>query len=220
MSMGELAERLTRIRAAYRKSIPSRFLEQMRAATEELRRSGQAAAASGEGDRAPGFALPDSQGKVVRLEEVLQRGLAVVSFFRGHWCPYCNAELDALSAALPEIESSGGILLVASPQLPTHSRALRQRRDLGFEILFDRGGEVAARYGLRFDLPGYLVEVYRQLGIDLESTNDEAHWRLPIPARYIVDRDGRIRYARVDPDYTRRPEPAETVAALRRMSAP
>ncbi len=116
---------------------------------------------------------------------------------------------------LPEITAAGGTLVVISPQLPTHSRALRQRRKLGFEILFDEAGEVAARFGLRFTLPEYLVEVYRQLGIDLEATHGEPHWRLPITARYIVDQDRQIRYARVDPDYTRRPEPEETVAALR-----
>lgn len=215
--MGELEARLTRIREASRRSIPPRFLERMRRAIDDLRRSGQAQRALGRGDRAPDFILRDSRGRAVGLAETLARTPVVLGFIRGHWCPYCNAELEALDAALPELEGAGGTLLVLSPQLPLHSRALRQRRGLGFEILFDEGGAVAARFGLRFGLPGYLVEVYRELGIDLETASGDPSWRLPIPARYIVDRDRRIRYARVDADHTRRAEPAETLAALREI---
>ena len=107
--------------------------------------------------------------------------------------------------------------MAISPQLPNHSRALRQRRGLGFEILFDQGGEVAARFNLRFALPEYLVAVYQRLGIDLEAANGEPHWRLPIAARYLVGQNGRIRYASVSPDYTRRPEPETIITALGKL---
>jgi len=109
------------------------------------------------------------------------------------------------------------MLFAISPQLPAQSRALEQQRKLGFRILFDEMSGVAASFGLRFALPRYLVDVYRRLGIDLEAANGEPRWRLPIAARYIVDRNRRIRYARVNADYTRRPEPGETVAALRAL---
>lgn len=73
---------------------------------------------------------------------------------------------------------------------------------------------VIDRWGLLWHLPDYLVEVYREFDIDLEETNGNDDWTLPLPARYIVDTEGKVRYARVGADYTRRPEPQETVEAL------
>lgn len=87
-------------------------------------------------------------------------------------------------------------------------------RSLGFEILRDEGNEVAAAYGLRYRLPAKLEKAYRGFGIDLEASNGESSWTLPLPARYIIDTAGTVRYARVNVDYSQRPEPAETVEAL------
>ena len=118
---------------------------------------------------------------------------------------------------LPEIEEAGGTLTAISPQLPEFSADLIHRHRLGFDILRDEGLQVTRRYGLEYDLPDDLVKVYSSLGIHLDQTNDEPHWRLPLPARYIIGTDGTIQYARVHPDYTTRPEPAETVQALREL---
>ena len=85
---------------------------------------------------------------------------------------------------------------------------------LGFEILRDAGNEVAHAFGLRFQVPDDLKRVYGGFGIDLDTANGEGSWTLPMPARYVLATDGTVRYARVHPDYTRRPEPSETVAAL------
>lgn len=101
--------------------------------------------------------------------------------------------------------------------MPEFSKDLIRRHRLGFEILRDEGLRVTGRYGLEYNLPDDLVEVYSSLGIHLDHTNDEPRWRLPLPARYIVATDGTIRYARVHPDYTIRPEPAETVMALHEL---
>jgi len=120
---------------------------------------------------------------------------------------------------LPEIEEAGATLTAISPQLPEFSRDLIRRHRLGFEILRDEGLQVTRRYGLEYNLPDDLAGLYASLGIHLDQTNDEPRWRLPLPARYIVATDGTIRHARVHPDYTTRPEPAETVKALRELSA-
>ena len=92
-----------------------------------------------------------------------------------------------------------------------------KRHTLGFEILTDEGSQVIGSYGLEYRLPDYLIDVYKQFNIHLDETNGESLWRLPLPARYIVDTDRTIRDARVHPDYTTRPEPAETVEILRRL---
>lgn len=86
-----------------------------------------------------------------------------------------------------------------------------------FELLIDRGNAVARRFGLGYALPEDLRAIYRALGIDLEVANGDASWTLPVPARYVVDRAGVVRAADVDPDYTRRTEPEETIAALRSL---
>jgi len=85
------------------------------------------------------------------------------------------------------------------------------------ELLSDPGNRVAEKYGLVYKLPDDLKQIYLQFGIDLEKYNKDDSWRLPMPARYIVDRNGVIRYASVDPDYTIRPEPADTIEALKRI---
>ncbi len=102
--------------------------------------------------------------------------------------------------------------------MPEYSRELSQQRGLTFEILSDRGNEVAAQFGLRWQLPDYLREIYREFPLDLPKFNGDDSWTLPIPARFVVDRSGVIRAAQSDPDYTTRPEPAETLEALRRLS--
>lgn len=91
------------------------------------------------------------------------------------------------------------------------------RHRLRFEILRDEGNQVAESYGLRYALPDYLIETYQSFPIDLEASNGDDSWTLPLPARYIIDTDGVIRYARVNADYRYRPEPSETVEALRAL---
>jgi len=129
-------------------------------------------------------------------------------------------ELVALQAILPEITALGAALVAISPQLPEHNRELIRTRQLTFEILTDRGNEVAARFGLRFALPDYLREMYRTFPLDLEKFNGDATWTLPMPARFVVDRHGIIQGAESDPDYTTRPEPEDTLEALRALSRP
>jgi peroxiredoxin len=104
-----------------------------------------------------------------------------------------------------------------SPQLPHHNRELIRSRSLGFEILSDAGNAVAARFGLRFALPDYLKALYATFPLDIAAYNGDASWTLPMPARFIIDRRGIIRYAQSDPDYTTRPEPEDTLAALRAL---
>jgi peroxiredoxin len=115
---------------------------------------------------------------------------------------------------LPTITELGASLVAISPQRPEHNRELVRSRGLEFPVLSDAGNEVAARFGLRFTLPDYLREVYASFPLDLAAYNGDASWTLPMPARFIVDRRGIIRYAESDPDYTTRPEPEHTLAAL------
>ena len=96
-------------------------------------------------------------------------------------------------------------------------RETDEPKPLAFELLRDFGNQVAEAYGLAFTLPDDLREIYVKFGIDLAKGNGDGTWRLPMPARFVIDRSGVIRAMDADPDYTRRPEPAATVEILRKL---
>ena len=104
-----------------------------------------------------------------------------------------------------------------SPQVARTPRETEEPKPFSFEMLRDLGNRVAEQYGLVFTLPDALREIYLKFGIDLARGNGDGTWRLPIPARFVLDRGGIIRAADADPDYTRRPEPAQTVEVLKAL---
>ena len=106
---------------------------------------------------------------------------------------------------------------MVSPQVARTPRETADPRPLSFEVLRDFGNRVAGEYGLVFTLPDDLREIYLKIGIDLARGNGDGTWRLPIPARFVIDRQGIIQAADADPDYTRRPEPEHTVEILRQL---
>jgi len=200
-------------------SVPRSVIETMHRATAELIESAAAQRARKAGDVAPSFSLKDPEGNVVNSAELLKRGPLVLSFYRGVWCPYCNMELQALEAAKAEFDKYGATLVAISPQTAPNSRKSVRQNKLSFPILSDVKGKVGAAFGLRFNLPDYLVELYKQLKNDLPSFNDDPSWTLPMPARYVIGQDGMILYSEVNPDYTRRPEPEDMIPVLQRATA-
>ncbi|GEL01044.1 peroxiredoxin-like family protein [Swaminathania salitolerans] len=197
-------------------NVPHAVIETMHRATAELVASGAAEKALKAGDKAPAFTLNDPDGNPVSSADLLARGPLVVSFYRGVWCPYCNMELQALEAALPSFRDLGAELVAISPQTAANSRKSVRQNDLDFPILSDTHNDVAAQFGLRFTMPDYLIELYRNLKNDLPGFNGDDSWTLPMPGRFVIGQDGVILYAEVNPDYTRRPEPADMLPALRR----
>ncbi len=119
---------------------------------------------------------------------------------------------------LPEIESLGATLVAITPQLAEHNQALVTKRGLTFELLSDPGNGVASAFRLTFRLPDDLETVYRAFKIALPAYNGDDSWTLPMPARYVIDTSGQIRAAEVNADYTRRPEPEETVNAAKAIA--
>lgn len=196
-------------------NVPPSVINIMHRATGELIDAGAATKAFKAGERAPLFTLNDSDGQPISSAELLEKGPLVISFYRGVWCPYCNMELQALEQVLPEFTASGASLLAISPQTAANSRRSIRQNQLSFPILSDPRNTVAAAFGLRFSLPGYLVELYQQLKNDLPAFNGDNSWTLPMPARYVINQKGIIVYAEVNPDYTRRPDPQEMLPALR-----
>jgi peroxiredoxin len=195
-------------------SVPRSVIETMHRATAELIASGQAERAKKAGDMAPAFTLDNQLGSPTSSAALLAQGPLVVTFYRGVWSPYCNLELQAIQAALSDIKARGAQVVAISPQTAPNSRKSARQNQLGFPILSDARGEVSAAFGLRFPLPDYLVDLYKSLKNELPAFNGDASWTLPMPARYVIRRDGVIAYGEVNPDYTQRPDPSELLAVL------
>lgn len=197
---------------------PDHVHEPMHRATHELIASGAAENALKVGATAPEFTLDDSDGMAVSSADLLAQGPLVVSFYRGVWCPYCNLDLQALEATLPELQKRGARLVAISPQTAPNSRRARRQNNITFPILSDPGNDVAATFGLRFTLPDYLQDLYKTaFRNDLAVTNGDASWTLPMPSRFVIAQDGTIVYAEVNPDYTRRPDPELLIPVLDEM---
>jgi peroxiredoxin len=214
-----LREKLSAFKAQFQsgkppfEKVPPSVHALMKRAIDELIASGVAGRVRRSGS-APTFELKDAHGATVRLADLVAKGPVILSFYRGVWCPYCNLDLQELQANADEIKASGATLVAITPQTAANSRKSIGEHKLGFPVLSDPGNEVADRYGLRYRLPDYLIDLYKQLGVDLPSFNGDTSWTLPVPARFVIDRQGQIRYAEADPDYTQRPEPEDLLQVL------
>ena len=124
-------------------------------------------------------------------------------------------ELDALNENVENISILGATLVLISPNTIAHNQSIAEEKKLACDLLSDLGNTVAARYGLKYTVADDLKALYQQFGIDLEDYNGDASWTLPLPARLIIDTDGIVRHAAISADYTVRPDPAETIAALK-----
>lgn len=116
------------------------------------------------------------------------------------------------------LKSLGATLVAFSPQLPAHSLKMIESHKLGFDILSDPGNAYAAQLGLRHDIPSTVQDIYRGFGIDLAACNGEPSWTLPVPARLVIDSQGIVRATNADVDYTRRPEPEQTLRDVKAIA--
>lgn len=127
-------------------------------------------------------------------------------------------ELEALQEIHSEVRALGAEIVVLTPELERYTRALHRKLNLAFDILTDLHLKTAEEFRLVFTLPDYLRDLYKSFGSTLDRFNDEPEYRLPIPARYVIDRQAIIRAASANADYTVRPEPAETLRQLRTLT--
>jgi len=166
------------------------------------------------GAHAPQFQLPDHRGETISSAELLSHGPLVVNFFRGRWCPFCVAQLEAMSFILPAIKSAGASLVAISPQSVKQSFFMADQHKLGFPLLSDSGNKIATGFGLTYSVPEEQRAIYKRAFVNLPFVNEDASWTLPIPATFVLDRQGIITYMSANEDYTQRPEPADILRAL------
>jgi peroxiredoxin len=205
-----LKAQLDACRRAFEAGTPPGVVAALQGSVAELVRTGLVRQALKAGEKAPMFRLRSDNGDFVSLSEVLGRGPAVVSFFRGAWCPFCRLELQALEGAHAEIERFGATLLGLSP-LPGGDSPP------SLLILTDPGCAIAARYRIAFTVAPQFQLAYLALGYP--KPLGKGSWVLPLPATYIIDRNGIVVLSYVDADYTTRLEPIEIAAALAHLRA-
>jgi peroxiredoxin len=168
------------------------------------------------GQKMPDFSLPDSSGKKVNLKSLLKEGPVVVTFYRGNWCPYCNAQLNSYQQHLAEFKALGARLIAITPEKPDLTALTSEQKKLQFPILTDKDNKLANKLGLVFQVKGDLKNLYTQFGIDLEKSQGNKDWKLPLPATFVVSAKGVVIFAFVNPDYTQRADPQDILQALKK----
>ena len=183
-------------------------------AVEELKQSGITERALQSGVKAPSFELTDHNGKLVRSSELLAHGPLVICFCRGRWCPFCVGQMEAMNTIYPRIQEARASLVAISPQTVHQSYLMADQHKLRFPLLNDAGNKIAQEFGVAYRVPEYQQEIYRRVFVNLPFVNGDDGWELPIPATYILARDGSVLFASVNPDYTDRPEPGDILSLL------
>jgi peroxiredoxin len=214
-----LQQELDAFRAEFERTAPAGRAALYDAKVEELRRHFPVERIPAVGGTAPDFALPDVHGRTRALADALGDGAAVVTFYRGGWCPYCNIQLRAYQHILPEILALGGRLVAISPQRPDASLTTAEKNALKFDVLSDAGNAVARAYGLVYPLPQELRDALTANGKALPGINGDESWELPLTATFVIGRDRRVALAWADTDYRKRLPTETIISTLRSLHA-
>jgi peroxiredoxin len=177
-----------------------------------LQRAGLGRNAPLVGEPMPPFMLPDQNGRLVGLADILASGPAVISFHRGHWCPYCLLTASALAKAQDRIGRAH--MVAISPETRTHSARLIERTGIGYRVLTDPDSGYALSLNLAFWLDDGFAALMRSVGQDLSAYQTRGAWVLPVPATFVVNDTGIVVARHVDPDYRHRMEIDDLIAAF------
>jgi peroxiredoxin len=214
-----LADRLSAMADDVRRLAPQ-FAEIVDRMVDRLHASEAGASAPHIGEPMPPFVLSDENGHLVSLPQLLEKGKVVVAFHRGHWCPYCRIEADALAHVEQEVRGAGGQLVVITPEVQKFNRQMKAEAHADFPILTD----LDSGYALGLDLAIKINDEKRQAmtaaGWDIANYQDNENWILPIPATFVLDRNGIVQGRFVDPDYRKRMDIEEMLGALAGPVAP
>jgi peroxiredoxin len=216
--MTTIADQANEITAGAAKALPAEVVAALAADQTALATAGVPADAVAVGDTIAPFALPDASGQTRTLDELTAQGPAVIVFYRGGWCPYCNVTLRTYERELlPQLEPFSARLVAISPETPDASLTTQERDELTYTVLSDAGAELATALGITWEPSEPGLAAQRQLGVDIRSTRADQGTVLPMPTVLIVDRDHIARFVDVHPVYTDRTEVADILNALSRL---
>jgi peroxiredoxin len=218
-----LQDQLDRITQNTRKLVQADRLAISEQATSELLSTGIERRILPVGSAAPSFSLHDTRsGKPIDSADLLSLGPLVINFFRGRWCPYCVTELENWRGLYRQLRERGALFVAISPQTPRQNDFMIQQHSLPFPLLADPGAEVAEKFGIAYTIPEQHRRYYQSILVNIPFNNaglsyhnaTEASWRLPLPAVFVIRRDGTIAFSEAHADFRVRPEPADVLAAL------
>ena len=210
-----IQEQSDQLQAASAGRIPAEVAEIFTRDRGALRERGKPANAVSAGDLLQDFTLPDATGKDVSLSQLVADGPAVLVFYRGGWCPYCNLALHQYQAELvPQLSRFNARMAAISPQTPDESLSTAEKHALQFSVLSDASARVARQLGVTFQPAEDVLEAQRALGLDIREGNAEGATELPMPTVLVVDRDRVVRFTDAHPDYTSRTEVQAIISAL------
>ena len=164
--------------------------------------------------KAPDFKGKDQFGKEIRLKDAIKQGKVVLVFYRGHWCPFCNRQLKKLEDSLQFIKDKGATIIAVSPEKPESVSKTIDKTKAEYSVLYDEGLKIMKAYEVDYEVQENTITRYRNTGIDLEKTNGKDWKFLPVPAVYIIDKEGKITYRFFDADYKKRPSVQEILKNL------
>ncbi len=166
-------------------------------------------------DAAPDFTAKSADGKEVHLKDQLKKGSVVLVFYRGQWCPYCNRQLKKLEDSLGLIRGKGATVLAISPELPQNIDKTIEKTKASFPILHDKNLSIMKSYDVAFKVDDKTIEKYKTYGIDFSAANGaENGANLPVPAVFVINKEGKIVFRHFDKDYTKRASVADILAHL------
>jgi len=208
---GTLKQQLEAYAAAGREIFPA-YGAAVDRLVARLHENGGGANAPRPGDTMPPFILPDETGRLVDLEHLLAKGPVAVMFFRGHWCPYCRLNVRAVIGAQDRVKALGGQIVAIMPEVQAFTRKFKVDSGAPFPVLTDLDNG----YALSLNLAIWLgTEIQRLLSYqNMSSFHGNDGWMLPIPAAFVVGRDGVVKARFVDPDFRTRMEIDDLVGAL------
>lgn len=208
-----LQEQLRRFADTVRRERPE-FAAAVDRLVARLRQYGAGQSAPRIGEPMPSFVLPDETAQMVSLDELLNRGPVAMTFHRGHWCPYCRINIDALAEAHRELPAGGGQIVAIMPDRQKFIAQLKSQSNVPFPILTDTDNGYALSLNLAIWV-GAEMQKMMEGRLDLPTFQGNNSWMLPIPATFVVGRDALIRARFIDPDYRNRMMISEMLAAMR-----
>src|SRR5208337_3104409 len=209
-----LGERLDAFAASVR-MISAPFAEAVDRLVDRLEKAEAGAGAPGVGELLPPFYLPDQEGRIVSLDALLGHGPVAVVVHRGHWCPYCRINTRALALAGPDVRAASGQIVAIVPDRQRYAAAVRAEAEAEFPVLTDMDNGYAMSLNLVFWVGEEMRSFMGVAGLDLAEYQGNESWMVPVPATFVVGRDGLVRARFVDPDYRRRMTIESMLAAFR-----
>jgi peroxiredoxin len=167
---------------------------------------------------APMFHAKDMEGNDFSLQESLEKGPVVIIFYRGHWCPVCNRHLKTLQDSLNVIQQYGATLVAVSPEQVRLLGKTAEKTGAEFTLLFDENYHIAQAFDVQFRPDSMQRVMYNTtLGANLKEAHSDDSQQLPIPATFLIGKDGKIAWRHFDPDYRKRSSVKDIVEALQKL---